>query len=467
MKTLRIHQEEILKQARQRDNIALFLEMRLGKTLIAVRWAKEKNCQACRVITIPTAITAWKNELDDEGEIYFIAASLDKKKRIDLMLEYLAVLASGRRAWILMNFQSYAADVELFEECDYDFTALDESRFIHSSKSRINKILNGSSDKDIPQAKRSKHHAILTGAPRTESLLDVFEQLRFIRGNQPFCGCKNYWQFRNKYFEQNWKGEWVPKKGQAEFLKDVIHRIAFVRTRKDAGIPFFKSREVRYAEFNSVQKELYEQIEDDWSWTDPDSGEEFFTDLAPIRMLWLQRVCGGFTPGGKLISETTYNALAAELDEGELKGEKHVIWTRFSTEARYLFQKRAKVLRDGEYPVLLMGQEGDLKYQLKIEDQFRNDPKCKEFVVTIKKGKYSLNLSSSQTSHYFSNELAGDDRIQSEDRVLDIARTEPLLYLDYIHEGKISEVIYDMTVTKKFDHKMFMQKFTNADRRMR
>lgn len=500
MKTLRSHQQEGFDKFKNEDSCPLFLEMRLGKTLLYIRWVKSKDPPPLVSMVITrelTYIDAWKTELEEEGEKYFIFAELSKAKRLEMMTEVLETISGGKRAWLLLNYQTYMADYKLFNMLPWEegAVALDESRFVHNPKSNVSKMLCGGrvvfnegkpNEKTVSGGKLAqdtRFKGILTGTPAPESYLDFFQQLKFVYGK--FMGTSNFYEFRHNYFEQDWRGEWVPKKGTKATLNHILRHLCFVKTRRDAGVPFFKSYQTRSVRMTEEQKALYQEILEEWQWTDPLTGETHYTDLAPTRLLWLQRVCGGFTPEPTLLNPIEKNLkmqmILSELEEN-LKGEKVVLWCKFRAEAMLLLQGCLQFSHSGRKETInsdpnnniysnccIINGDVNLENRIQAIRGFRENSDIRYFISTIKAGRSGINLSRGKASIYYSNEASGEDRLQSEDRILDTQEEEPLLYLDAISRWKTNEQsadedIYEMVVTKKMTNKMFMQKWSKAER---
>lgn len=66
MKTFMPHQKKAYDWALPLARAAFFMEMRLGKSLPALRWAKTKS-QDNLILAPKAALPGWKEELLDEG----------------------------------------------------------------------------------------------------------------------------------------------------------------------------------------------------------------------------------------------------------------------------------------------------------------------------------------------------------------------------------------------------------------
>jgi SNF2 family DNA or RNA helicase len=89
-------------------------------------------------------------------------------------------------------------------------------------------------------------------------------------------------------------------------------------------------------------------------------------------------------------------------------------------------------------------------------DLFR-DGTLRVLLAQVKVAREAIDLSNSSTSIYFSNSHSFDDRSQSEDRILNPAKKEPLLYLDLVSENTVDEDIVELLKEKKMNSRFFLR----------
>jgi len=191
MRRLRPYQLEAFKYSMQTENPALFMEMRLGKTLVAIRRIKlyvpQDPKQGLKVLIIApnSTLTSWEDELTLEGigDPVHLAG-----KRADRLAKLV-----GPGNWFLINPEgcipikdNTASGVfcELLADHPWDVVLLDESTFIKNPNTKITKFLLNNF-RDVP------HRWILTGTPNPEGPLDFFSQFKFLNNDETFKG--NYW----------------------------------------------------------------------------------------------------------------------------------------------------------------------------------------------------------------------------------------------------------------------------------
>ena len=126
LRPLMPHQKSALTWARKFRRIALFLEMRLGKTLVAIRWAKHKPYKTKILVVAPLSVLpTWQEELVKEGvspnDIQFIRGSLSERLKISSYVD----------GWFLINYESLRATPSLASR-RWTHMILDESMRIRN-----------------------------------------------------------------------------------------------------------------------------------------------------------------------------------------------------------------------------------------------------------------------------------------------------------------------------------------------
>lgn len=435
------HQQKALEWALERDHPAFFMEMRLGKTLIVIRWAQKINVPNVLVVAPLTVLEAWERELNLEGEHFTTLHGLSRQKREE------AVIAaysgnSGKRHWALINYEALLATPEI-SLLPWGLVTLDESTKIKNPKAKITKLCTES-------FRRAEHRCILSGLPAPESPLDFFCQFQFLHGT--FMGSRTYWQFRSHRFEPDIYGmDWLPKSGELRAIKEMVHRKSFVMRRSEAGIPNRKVYETRYVSMTKRQSEAYKELESDFS-TVLTNGQVLETAYAIVQQTWLARIAGGFDAEGELISTSKSDALV-ELLLGELRQECVVVWFRFNAELHHC----ERVLRSKgvKCDTIIGGMPRDVRKQ-KLEAL--RDGNVRVLLAQVKCAKYGIDVSVADTEIYYSNVWSCEDRLQSEDRILHPKKTSPLLIIDLVTRGTVDEEVVSALQNKSFHAKYLITK---------
>jgi len=445
MRELYSYQEKALDYAWGRNHVAYCMEMRLGKTLTTIRWVQElPDCpKTCVVIAPLTVLDTWQRELAAEGECFIPCYGLSKLDRLDRV----AMVANTRkRKWLLINYEGVMV-TPIITVVPWDVVICDESTYLRN-----------------PQAKRTrmfcagfrgvKHRVILTGMIRPESDLDVFQQFKFLHGR--FMGYDDYYRWRSRYFRRSFDGrDWEPKPEARSYIKEMVHKKAFVLTRRQAGMRKKKIYETRIIEMSAPQKKMYQQAEDEFAMR-LESGEEIETQWVIVMRNWLQHLTGGFDPDRNFVSAAKKNELL-ELLEGELRKQKFVVWFKYRHELLYI----QDALREkGIDTVSVLGGTPQEVRSQRMQ-QFRQNKHTLGFLATEKCARFGIDVSAASVAIYYSNECGYEDRGQSEDRILHPGKREPLLYIDLVCRGTVDVDIVGALREKKTDSTLFMNQFTH------
>ncbi len=440
------HQQEAFNWAKDKTAIALFMQMRLGKTMVAIRWAEAKRSRRNLVIAPYSVLIPWERELRLEG-IKATILSGPRESRVEQ--------ARGSNGWFLINPEGLVFPSEInpitkkksrhlnapIADMQWDTVIVDESTIIRKPSARITRCC-------IEKFENVRYRAILSGYPAPESLLDYYCQMAFLYGGVWFGG-KNWWAFRH-YTCRNLGYSWTPKPGMVERVKDQVHRGAFVLTRERAGIGSKKIRERRYVKMTPQQKKLHRQIDNDFEVTLSD-GSTLETKWLLVKFNWLKRLAGGILPDESVVSDAKYREIKRLL-RSELTGQPVVIWFKYNRE---LFHVRDR-LREDDIPCThLIGATKLHKRKQRLESW--EGGRYQVLLVQSKLAQRGMDFSYANTSIYYSNYFDGEVREQSEDRVIHPQKQEPVLLIDLITEGSIDEDALDMLDDKSVRGTGFMQ----------
>ena len=438
------HQNPMFEYAMENTNVALFCEMRLGKTLVAIRWASQPKIKKVLVVAPLPVVRVWEDELlAEEWAEQDIQILKGSKEKIHEKVQ------NPEARWFLTNYESLIEIERKLKpgqvwkpkkrfpsilEKEWDCIILDESTKIRNPQAKVTKLLQD-------YAEKFPFKAILTGLPDPESPLDYFEQMRFLYGS--FLRCRNYWSFRRSWFWQIGYTFVVPKRTKVA-LKEALEKQAFSMTRKQAGINIQKVYEKRYVPLTPAQKKLYKQIDKGFEYKI--GKEEQQTRWVPVQYQWYGAIAGGFTPEGKFLSDAKVKEII-NLLKTELKHEQVVVWFRYTHEIAYV----SKALRKAGFKVgIFTGASKDDSEKFKAK-------KIQVICAQGKCGQYGLNWSVASTAIYYSNWYDGEIRTQSEDRILHPTKAEPLLYIDLIAEDSIDEDVVEILRKKKLNAKEFSE----------
>ena len=436
MRPLFPHQEEALTWATPRAQVALFMEMRLGKTAVAIRWVEQKKAWPVLVVAPLTVLAAWERELLLEG--------IPREEVVNFREMPKEGLGSAR--WCLVNYEQVRAKPVLLY-LRWQAIVLDESTRIRNPQAQTTKVL-------TKQTEHIPNRLILSGLPAPEGSMDYFSQMQFLLGK--FMGHYNFWSWRNYFFQKGYtEWDWIPARGSLERIKTAVREHAVVMTRKQVGIGSPKIYETRTVEQTPGQSKIYRKVEKEFALQMPD-GSEKLTNWVIVQLRWMARIAGGYgvNERGEHIatySEAKTNELVALL-QGDLKGERVVVWFRFNCEINRVSERLGTYFSHGQ-----ITGETPPEQRKKLAQQFQAG-QVQVLLCQVKCAKFGSDLSGASTAIYYSNSYDYEDRAQSEDRIIHPAKKEPLLYLDLVTKDTVDEDVVKALREKGVTAKMFMNR---------
>lgn len=441
------HQVEALEFMRGRQNFALFMEMRLGKTLSVIRYAQEMNLEGpCLVVAPMTVLGAWVSELRQEGE-QFLRTYNEKGTPTRIASARSAAKWAKqhptKRCWILLHYEGLRAASTLAYD-PYAIAVLDESTRIKNPSAQITQLC-------CSGFNRVQHRCILTGSPAPEGPQNFFCQFYFV--NKTFLGCNGFYQFRSKYFNpptEAWQRDWYPKPGAFNMIQAIVQQLAFVKRRSEVNVGSRKMYMQRTVRLSPEARRLYNQVLKDFA---TDQSE---TQWKVVVQVWLARIAGGFTPEGELISPGKCEELI-ELLQTDLRLDQVVVWFRFNDELRYV-ERRLNEL--GMSTASILGETPVSEREALIY-QFQQGERA-ILLAQIKCGRYGINVSAADAEIYYSNGYSLEDRKQSEERIVHPSKTKPLMVLDLVSEDTVDEDVLAALRDKGVTADTFMMKFRKS-----
>lgn len=403
----------------------LFLDMRLGKTRIAIRRARELGAKRVLIISPYSVMEEWERQLLEEGCKSIALLSGNKIKRIKKLQE--------EKIWTISNFEM--AEKLSLHEIHWDAKIVDESIKIANPKAKVTKYL-------TTAFSPSKFDTVLCGNPAPESEMQLFCQFKFCFGN--FMGYKNFWGWRNKYYI-NLGYDWAPMPGVLGDINRWANNNSFRLTRKDAGLNIDKIYVIRKVEANVEQKEQYNSVLDDFYFQDLDVKNTL------AQLTYLCRISGGYSciPPHEMISENKIKEIIYLLTT-ELKNKSVLIWVKFKKELEVLQKKLTEI------GLSVVAATGESVNKEMIRRRFM-EGKALIAILTIAAFAKGKDWSRADIAIYYSNEYSNDLRSQSEDRIISARKNHGVLIIDLITKGTKDEEIINLLKNKQFNAKQFMK----------
>ena len=247
-----------------------------------------------------------------------------------------------------------------------------------------------------------------------------------------------------------WDG-WQPKPGMGAKIKDEVHRLSFILTRKAAGLGSQKIRETRFVSMSADQKRVYDKIENEFL---AEYGVDllFETDHVITKRIWLARTAGGADVEGVPKWPNKIKELLFLL-KGELSEEPVVVWFRFNSE----IEAAASALRKAAVPFQTL-TGADSRQQRKDKQEWFRTSKQKGRVMLvqiIKVAEFGVDMSVSSTAIYYSVTYSCLQMSQTEDRIMHPMKKEPLLYIYLVSKDSIDEEAVEVVSQKLTNAKLF------------
>ena len=418
------HQRTALGYTLEQQHPALFMDMRLGKTLVTIRrcllYKPRDPEDGLKVLIVApsSALGAWETELKNENQLSYVRLSGSKTVR---WMKF-----NQEKRWYLINKEGFLAlpEIEDGKFWKWDAVILDESTFLKNPRTKISKFF-------LKHFKNVPHRWILTGTPNPESDLEYWNQLAFLDGGVAF-NCYNYWDFRVKHFEVSRFNEydWRPKNSTTKLIRKTVSDRCMVMKRRDVGLEKKKIYQVRTFILPLKIRKMYDQAETEFEI----NGETTIWNV--VKYQWLRRLCGGFSP------DSPVHALKMEelyyLASQELKGEPIVVWFCYNQEIEacqeYLASRRIKSRA--------VTGKTSLPYREMNFQDFR-DGEFQVLLLQEKIAQTGLDLSVSDTAVYYSEPPGLLARQQTEDRILSLKKDSPLLYIFLQIENSVDEDIHE------------------------
>lgn len=443
------HQGEFLRWAGDRDAVAAYMEMRLGKSLCAVRWVESKpDVRKALIVCPPAVVPSWRRELAQEGQVAceVTGATQDERER--------AVAAAGPdHKWYVVNVEGLRAREagrtvpSAWARLAWDAVVIDEATCVRNPKSRTTRIA-------LDHLADARYRALLTGLPNPEGPEDYVTQMLFLEGaGGRFMGARNFWEWRAEHMQPARFG-WTIKGASLGVLRQEVRARSFFLTRKQAGMPDEKLRQVRHVQLPKAVKAAIARARTDLEVADR------LTNNALVAMQWECQLAGGRFPGlehDAKFAELTY------LATGEFSREKLVVWARHTAE----LVAAASALEAAGASVECVRGSVPREERQRIVDRFMTERHPRVLVAQPKCLHVGVDLSVAEVSIVLSNYFDYEVRAQFEDRIVHPMKARPALVLDLVAEGTIDEDIVQALTEKRVNSRSFNARLLEIARQRR
>ncbi|WNE39957.1 MAG: RNA polymerase-associated protein RapA [Mycoplasmataceae bacterium] len=438
---LRNYQTEDVQFLSKLKNVAIFSEMRTGKTPISLmtfdKWPVDNL-----IIVAPSILQQqWQNSVEKWlNKSAYIITYLDKEQRH----KFYQKLLSEKETIIIISKDTFKIDSDYFKkikkkkESSIPYCVIvDEAHFLRNHQSQ--------QSKSIYVLKDASYRIILTGTPIVNRSPDIFGILKFINPQE----YSSYWKFVEQYFfiqqSEFRKGKktykiFQVKDFKSEQLRKNLHEKLnqfSVNRRQKEVLPWLPPviYQKEYLLMEEGQLNTYSRWKEKWKDYQP------LEVLAKLKTLTLFPPALGFVGLGSKI-----NYLINFLKERS--GQGVII---FSTRSETFLEPLAKVLIEEKMEAGLI--TGKVNYQQR-EDYIQRfqEKKLDTLLCNIQSAGVGLNLSRAETIIFADRSYSPADNEQAEARFLPTSNSESShirLVIDLVCQGTIDEKILQLLKKKE------------------
>lgn len=495
---LRKYQVEALEQSRDRRAFALFLEMGLGKTRIAIETAlhlaDRGEIDAVLVIAPKGVYRNWSSlEIPASlpaGIPHLIAVwdaspKSAERRALDQTLE-----PGHGLVWLCMNVEGFSsarapAFAARFLAAHRAMLVVDESTSIKAPTAARTKAI-------VALRGKARYRRILTGSPVTKSPLDLYAPCALL--GPELLGFGSYYAFRNRHAKiedlplttcakchhRAWEHARCTKQIDAEtgaerfsaaqcaaaactctqFKQHVVKRevgyqrldelqakltrFSYRATKDELDLPpkIYVRREVELTpEQGRVYREMAERARVELASGVVDA------KIVLTKLLRLNQIVCGFVPGEVCDADLPSKRIDALLEAVAETSGKVIVWAPFRHSLRQIAGALAREY--GEAEVRVYDGETASARRPEIVAEFQHDAGPRFFVGEPRTGGYGITLTAASTVVYFANSFSLEVRLQSEDRAHRLGQTKSVTYVDLVTPQTIDEKILASLREKK------------------
>lgn len=444
---LRPYQRDMLRWLLDHRSAALYVEMRLGKTLPTVRRLLMAGVKRVLIVAPFSALYSWRDELRNEGETdIHICYGTGQERELGIREEH---------RWTLVNVEAHRNRwvAAALQDIPYDALILDESTFIKGPQSAVTRFY-------VDKFRHVPLRVLLSGTPAPESEAEYFEQLNFL--DPTLLGYRTYWDFRAACMAlpvtatSDNHGWFVTAAGRGRIAAALAQCALFLK-RSDVRLGGEKVYIKRMVELSATVREAYVTCEDDYELMI--DGKHFTTLWSGAKFQWLRRLTGGVFDG-KIVDRVKLDELLYILEKLH-PTDQIIVWADFVHE----LQAIQLTLTLADIDTVLV--HGDVPPAERDERKRRFiDGDVRVFVGQPGCFRHGTDLSAASVMVYYSTPTGLETRQQSEDRMVDVKRSDSLLVYDIIASDTIDEDIHD-GIAEKATREQMMRRIVEGVRRRR
>lgn len=425
------HQKDIVKFCIDKPYFGIFADYGTGKTLCVLKMVDILKIRKTLVISTKTAIeSTWVDEIREHTDFQYTMLTGLKDQRIKNLYFGLRKSSRDKPVIFLINLDGVKTICNSLIQADFDMIIVDESTKIKSPNTvRTRSIWHLGAQAPIK--------GILTGFPVTESLGDLYSQIKYLDNGY---NLGNSWHaFMGKYFVKFRYHQIIKKKS----IKEIVAKIKPFCIRVSDDVIKLPPR---------IMKKIMVDITDQQSDLLNQLNSEFRLEFGNVKIDTMyifalinksMQICNGFIQGetivknGKKIKppietvDTEKDKILLEVLEEIGKKRKVVVWFPFI----WPLLKVEMLLKRFGYRVLTIhGSVGNINL---IINQFQYG-NYDVLLASLKKAAESITLSKCMYGIYYGNLHSGGIRGNSMARIRRIGtKFNSIMYIDLLVKGTI------------------------------
>jgi SNF2 family DNA or RNA helicase len=430
------------------------VDMGLGKTLMSLYVALEEHYTQIIIVCPKTLMNQWKKEISTHTNIEFTVMMWDsqKSKTEKWKRAFCAWLCFSPRIAIVNveAWQTKNKNLEkLFDDMNEDVR---KTVVIFDESTKIKAVTAGRTQRIVQEFPKVWNRMILSGAPVTNSILDLFTQYEFLKNN--FWNIKNYeninlkhafYKFRYRYsiLEEEYHAKdkthiAVVGYRQLDDLKRRIEHCTIQLKKEDCIDLPEKTEQYVVLDMSAEMREFYDsfctsliaQLDDD----------SLSVTKAIQKFTRLRQICGGFFPtdGDKKIRRFLDNVKIETIyDMTEDTGEKIIIVGSYHEEIDIIKEKL--VAGYSERSVVCYTGRQTTDERAENLERFKSNDETRFLIINPQTGAFGLNLQFARIMFFYSITTSQEQFVQLKDRIYRNGQKNECLYKYFSYRNTIDE----------------------------
>jgi len=452
-------QQEALDKGYGLHALALFMDMRTGKTKVVIDIASALRMQDeidHVLIVCPLSIRRnWLHEIADHAPFPIDAHLLDtsKPKKFD---DWMARKHDFK--WLIVGVESLAAG-SATKYCERFLMASLKALMAVDESSKIKNHQATRSKNCVDLGKKAKVRIAMTGTPIANGPMDIFMQFEFL--DPDIIGIGDFYSFRNQYaimggYEDRQIVGYQNLEELIEIIEPYIFQVRKSEVFPDAPPSIFIHREVQ---LNPDQRKLYDQMRKEKK-VEGDN-KSLIVQNTLEKMLRLQEITSGIvswasTEEQRERGESKFyrelipgeNPKIAELlDVTDEYDGPTIVWCAYVDEIQLVCAALRKKFGDDQV-VELHGAVDEHQRDINVKKLFQGGH-ARFLVGNAATGGMGLTMSIAEIEVYMSNTFNYIDREQSQERAFGPDKKNGTVIIDIIAERTVDEHIVEALSQKK------------------